>query len=319
LKDPHWGEMLKRIQLGTPTSEDLDKMNERLLTSVKLPENIDFTQTRLVYGCYTNKKRNIITDACFLNFVMCNNPIMDSNIEPSDTAILIKSYISKDEYNVGPDFHKLIWSICGDDNVDAKNNIKIDPCLRLIKGCPLMINSNVEKEKNLVKGTLGNFSGVRFKIGCSFHIEDYNGFKVLAANVFDIDCLFLMLQDNKKIVELKPEQNTVDISIPSGSSKMKIKGFKISQFAVNLSLATTGHKLQGMTKDIMILSEVSLVPNWLYVVLSRVTTLQGLFLMTPLTENMFHPIPQSLQCELDFLKDLEKRFMSKINYVLTEN
>jgi hypothetical protein len=34
---------------------------------------------------------------------------------------------------------------------------------------------------------------------------------------------------------------------------------------------------------------------------------------------MFHPIPQSLQCELDFLKDLEKRFMSKINYVLTEN
>jgi hypothetical protein len=65
--------------------------------------------------------------------------------------------------------------------------------------------------------------------------------------------------------------------------------------------------------------KTSLVPNWLFVVLSRVTTLQGLFLITPLTKYMFQPIPQSLQCELDFLKDLEKQFMSKINYVLTVN
>jgi hypothetical protein len=161
----------------------------------------------------------------------------------------------------------LIWSLCGDDNVDAKNNIKIDPCLKLIKGCPVMINSNVEKERNLVKGTLGNFVGVRLKTGCSLHIEDYNGFKVLAAHISDLDSLYLMLENEKKIVELKPEANSVDISVPSGTSRTKIKGFKICQFAVNLSLATTGHKLQGMTKDVLILSEISLVPNWLYVVL----------------------------------------------------
>jgi hypothetical protein len=70
----------------------------------------------------------------FLNFIMNNNPSIESNIQPSDTAILIKSSISREESNVGPDFHKLIWSMCGDDNVDAKNNIKIDPCLKLIKG-----------------------------------------------------------------------------------------------------------------------------------------------------------------------------------------
>jgi len=194
-KDPDWGEILKRIQLGVPTSEDLEKMNERLLSLVQLPQSIDFTKTRLVYGCYTNKRRNAITDACFLNFIMNNNPSMESNIEPSDTAILIKSSVSREDSNVGPDFHKLIWSMCGDDNVDAKNNIE------------------------------------------------------------------------KKIVELKPEANSVDISVPSGTSRTKIKGFKICQFAVNLSLATTGHKLQGMTKDVLILSEISLVPNWLYVVL----------------------------------------------------
>jgi hypothetical protein len=55
-----------------------------------------------------------------------------------------------------------------------------------------MINSNAKKEQNLVKGTLGNFVGVRLKTGCSFHIEDNNGFKVLAVKVSDLDCLVLM-------------------------------------------------------------------------------------------------------------------------------
>jgi hypothetical protein len=160
---------------------------------------------------------------------------------------------------------------------------------------------------------------VRLKTGCSLHIEDYNGFKVLAAHISDLDCLYLMLENDQKIVELKPEVNSVDISVPSSISRTKIKGFKICQFAVNLSLATTGHKLQGMTKDVLILSEISLVPNWLYVVLSRVTSLQGLFLLTPLTKDMFQPISKPLQRELDFLKELEKQFMSKIDSITTEN
>ena len=247
---------------------------------------------------------------------MHNNPVTECDVEPVDTTLLIKSYLSKDESNVGPDFHKLIWSICGDNNVDAKNNIKIDPCLKLIKGCPLMINSNVDREKNLVKGTLGNFVGVRWKPGCTHHVEDYHGFKVMAAHVSDLECIFLKLEHGGKIVELKPEVNSIDITIPVcpvNNQRRKLKGFKISQFAVNLSLATTGHKLQGMTKDILILSEISLVPNWLYVVLSRVTTLQGLFLMMPLTMDMFFPIPDSLQNELDFLRKLEEDFICKIS------
>jgi hypothetical protein len=177
--------------------------------------------------------------------------------------------------------------MCGDDNVGAKNNIKLDQCLKLIKGCPLMINSNAGKERNLVKGTLGNFVGVQLKTGCLLHIEDYNGFKVLAAQTSDLDCLYFMMENDQKIVELKSEVNSLDISVPSGASWAKIKGFNLCQFAVNLSLATTGHKLQGMTKDVLILSEISLVPNWLHVVLSRVISLQGLHLLTPLTKDMF--------------------------------
>ncbi len=56
---------------------------------------------------------------------------------------------------------------------------------------------------------------------------------------------------------------------------------QMKQLPVNLNNATTGNKLQGMSKDIII---ISLWPtggrfqNWEYTVLSRVRTLEGLYL-----------------------------------------
>ena len=60
---------------------------------------------------------------------------------------------------------------------------------------------------------------------------------------------------------------------------------KMNQFPVNRSDATTGHKLQGMSKDVIfIISWPSggLFKNWEYVVLSRVRTLDGLYLFEPI-------------------------------------
>jgi hypothetical protein len=51
-------------------------------------------------------------------------------------------------------------------------------------------------------------------------------------------------------------------------------------FPVNNNLATTGHKLQGMTKKFLIVSSINYsTANSIYVVLSRVTSLDGLFLI----------------------------------------
>jgi len=201
--------------------------------------------------------------------------------------------------------------MCGDNNVSVKGNSKIDPCLKLIKGSPLMINSNTEKAKRLCKGTTGNFVGVKWKQGCHPHIEDFHGYKVLAANITDLESLIMKLDSTKRLIEITQEEFSVDIKLPG--SKSVLKGFKMTQFAINMSLATTGHKLQGMTMDLLILAEISLVPNWLYVVLSRVTTLQGLFLMQPLKKEMFKKVSKNLQHELVFLRDLEKKISEKLH------
>jgi hypothetical protein len=97
------------------------------------------------------------------------------------------------------------------------------------------------------------------------------------------------------------------------TKKEQMKGYKLLQFPVNLSLAITGHKLQGMTLDILILSEINLTINWLYVLLSRVKSLEGLFLMRPLSRNMFKPISSNLKRELEWLRTLEQNLLRRLD------
>jgi hypothetical protein len=56
------------------------------------------------------------------------------------------------------------------------------------------------------KGTIGNFVGVRWKDGSSPQVENYNGYKVFAANINDLDCLIMKLDNTDQIVELIPEE-----------------------------------------------------------------------------------------------------------------
>ena len=63
-------------------------------------------------------------------------------------------------------------------------------------------------------------------------------------------------------------------------------GCHVIQIPINLNDATTGHKLQGMSKDIVIVSEWpagGIYTNWEYVILSRVRTIKGLFLIKPIS------------------------------------
>ena len=54
---------------------------------------------------------------------------------------------------------------------------------------------------------------------------------------------------------------------------------KIVQFGVNSNKATTGHKLQGISLNQMVVRSWNYsTPNWIYVVLSRVRTLEGLYI-----------------------------------------
>ena len=90
---------------------------------------------------------------------------------------------------------------------------------------------------------------------------------------------------------------------------------KMKQFLVNLNDATTGHKLQGMSKDVVIVTSwpkgglAKWFKNWEYVVLSRVHTLSYLLKAID-SEESFKPT-EELQRYLRIVNIKEKRLYRK--------
>ena len=89
-------------------------------------------------------------------------------------------------------------------------------------------------------------------------------------------------------------------------------------FPLVLNHATTGHKLQGKSMDLLVISEWSKVKNWAYVVLSRVRTLAGIYLTEPIPDDVdFSPAPEYLQM-MDRLRETILRSPEDIQYLVGE-
>ena len=77
---------------------------------------------------------------------------------------------------------------------------------------------------------------------------------------------------------LKADKDTTIITMMVAKMKHKVK-VKVVQFGDNSNKATTGHKLQGVSLNQMVVRSWNYsTPNWIYIVLSRVRALEGLFL-----------------------------------------
>ena len=87
----------------------------------------------------------------------------------------------------------------------------------------------------------------------------------------------------KNASSLKAKIPRVDTGSPfSHTTKRMKKGLviKFTQFPINISNCRTVHKLQGRSIKNLMVSSYDYTDNWIYVVLSRVTTIEGLFLMS---------------------------------------
>ncbi len=129
---------------------------------------------------------------------------------------------------------------------------------------------------------------------------------------------------------LEPEQYSPKISIKRYNTSSKKVEFlcKMIQIPANINDATTGHKLQGMSKDVIVVSSwltgglATMFKNWEYVVLSRVRKLSGLYLVEPIDMNKsFKPsselkkyIEYSRRKETDILEK-RKRAIAQLNWL----
>ena len=130
------------------------------------------------------------------------------------------------------------------------------------------------------------------------------------------------LQNDLKRIrfKMKAENFSPNVSVKSHPMAPRKLEFtcRMTQFPINLNDATTGHKLQGMSKDVVIITSwpkgglSALFKNWEYVVLSRVRTLEGLYLFEPIDlEKSFKP-SREYQRYLLKAKEKEKKLLAMI-------
>ena len=85
---------------------------------------------------------------------------------------------------------------------------------------------------------------------------------------------------------------------------------KLNQFSFVRNTATTGHKLQGKTVDSILAYAFEYRVNWPYVVMSRVTTMSGLYLREKLSDDLSHyTVPPELTEMLVRLRNREPQYL----------
>jgi hypothetical protein len=231
-------------------------------------------------------------------------------------------------YNkISPVLHEIIVSTMGDNNIEQiGNTTKIDPVLRLYPDAQFMCTNNDDLDKGRGNGTLCRFVSVKLKNGAKMKWKNWDGRKVNTVTSDQVEWLKFQHwpeppPDIPRFFKLKTKKfNTVvkELPIPGTSGvTIDIGNVIMHQFPVNSNIATTGHKLQGMSKDILIVSEWGTFPNWIYVVLSRVRKLAGLFILKKINSEKLEPfrVPKEL---IDFeqqMREVERDFICATDLV----
>ena len=137
----------------------------------------------------------------------------------------------------------------------------------------------------------------------------------------------LSTEMNNHKFKLEPESFSIKVSLKEYDTSITTKyQCKMKKNPANISDATTGHKLQGMSKDVIIVASwptKSMFRNWEYVVLSHVQTLSGLYLIKPIDINKSFQPSDELKRYIKHAKEKEtnllirrKDAMSKIEWMI---
>lgn len=225
-----------------------------------------------------------------------NRPIRRSSIKASKPQWRINRGECKDFNQATKD---IFYACCGDAHVKKYDSSKMfDPLLKLYCGRPVMINDNIDVKNWKANGTMCFFQSVVLKSGVTFNDLErivIDGYYVWCADTSQVEKLKLQVQDHpsKPVVYVEPVTPSLRAHFPLpiyGEVRKYTPRFwramKMTCFPLNCANARTIHKLQGRTIENLVISSWDYKKNWVYVALSRVKQLKGLFLRLPLDQGL---------------------------------
>ena len=310
--DEEYGLILQRLCSGDLTQADVDRINERVVGTggVALPRNLEGDTC---YACSKNSQRNAITAAIFREHLRQTHPEADSAEEPPGHTVIIKGLIEpsiSSDRRIGSVMRRRIVQL--GDNDMRQDTTLVSPHLCCYNGAYFMCNSNDKlKEQGIGNGTQGRLIRVKLREDqTSYKCEVWDGRKVWTVCASDVEFVefehYPIRNGVAKSFKLTPKRFYVAVKvlphdIATETITMKCR---VTQLPLNASDAITGHKLQGLTKDNVIVKGWNKSVKWIYTVLSRVRTLSGLFIFEKLQLRNIKPPSREY---LDFLERMKKK------------
>jgi hypothetical protein len=289
--DPEWGALLLRFRDGKMTDDDIRLINERVVApNTQLPEDIK-------YATYYNRDRDSINTALFEE--RCKH-LFQTTGHVADSLLVFSDNITVENGSgvfVPLQNQTSFWTNCGEDDIKLpRGSGRMDPLLKLYRGCRLMLPSNSNVKEGQANGTQVTVEKVVLKAGEQPKEILLDGTIPIASVSASQISYIVLLHSNTRIVpptfSLRPKQHTFKANILKPQS-LQVRGkerelirMKATQLPVIVNNATTGHKLQGSGVDTLFVHNWSYVTNWVYVMLSRVKTRDGLFCRKPLSTDV---------------------------------
>jgi hypothetical protein len=274
-------------------------LNSRVIDGkkVKMPSP---DKTR--YATYHNAKRCGINMDVFHSYLKkYHGGCTENNIV--ETALVIKATTKWGKSKLPLSFNQrqVLFQKCSEADVVNSRSKRADPLLCLAYGCNVMVNENNDVHNGIANGTTAVFQKAILKSGVKLQPLQMFGYWVNSVCVDDVEQLELKWQDSDRFqgkFRIDAIKGVYKVKFPvmaMGRETRVITTIQLAQFPSVINYATTGHKLQGKSVDELVIAEWSKVKNWAYVVLSRVRTLAGLFLESPIPDNIdFSPNPDYL-------------------------
>jgi len=314
IDDPEWGEKMLRFRNGEPLIEDIWTINDNcLVTDDHVPP------ANIQVATHKNKDRDAVNTAVFEEFCAGNCP-QDGSVFNDAIVVFMDELQMKDgktrfvavQSNI---VKKHFWSYCGEDSCKpaGMKDFRSDPVLKLYPDCPLMLPINQDVLSGQANGSRLLLKKVNVKVG-ETHFELHmkcgqdGGAEPKIRAFFASQLESLEVEHECK--DIYPRQFTVTSEVTTFDADLRVDGEKVTvrmkgrQFPLISNTATTGHKLQGYTAKKLLSVCWFYASNWTYVVLSRVRTMAGMYMLQPLTEELTkYAMPQKMKDMMRSFRD----------------
>jgi Helitron helicase-like domain at N-terminus/PIF1-like helicase len=263
--DLPWGRLLHRIRNGSVTKNDIIKINNQIRKNKIIPAEIR-------YACYHNIDRDAINTAIFEERLKSWYRV--SNNSNGFLIIFSDNIYVKDSNNVYKRLYrpKHFWESYGAHDIKMPHGTtRMDPVLKLFLGCKVMLPSNINVAAGLANGTQAVVHKIILKNCEATNTTTISNIPVAAVFASQVEAIQLHHCNERH------QPQTFFIQPTNHTFKLGFRQMKATQVPILLNNATTGHKLQGTGVNNLFVHNWSYVTNWIYVMLSRVKSLSGLY------------------------------------------